>query len=88
MSQDLEMRRRRAVYRATHRGTKEMDWMIGRFADANAPSMDAAALGRFERLLAMTDPDLNGWIFAPETIGDSEFSADIAAIRAFHGLAP
>ncbi len=24
--EDIDTRRRRAVYRATHRGTKEMDW--------------------------------------------------------------
>ena len=33
MTDDAETRRRRAVYRACHRGTKEMDWILGRFAE-------------------------------------------------------
>ncbi len=52
------MRRRRALYRAQHRGTKEMDHLLGRFAEARLAEMDDAALGLFETLLALPDPDL------------------------------
>ena len=37
MPDDLEMRRRRAAYRASHRGTKEMDIILGRYAEAGCP---------------------------------------------------
>ena len=36
MTDDVESRRRRAAFRATHRGNKEMDWLIGRFAQADS----------------------------------------------------
>ena len=42
MTDDAETRRRRAAYRACHRGTKEMDWILGRFAEAALPAMPLA----------------------------------------------
>src|SRR6185436_18374500 len=56
MTDDVETRRRRAAYRACHRGTKEMDWILGRFAQAALQGMSADGLGVFERLLALPDP--------------------------------
>ena len=44
MTDDIEIRRRRAAYRACHRGTKEMDLILGRFAVARLPDMPAAGL--------------------------------------------
>ena len=86
MSGDLERRRRRAAYRANHRGTKEMDWLLGRYADAHLAGMDAEALAGFERLLAIPDPDLQQWILKPESLGETEFARLIAALRRFHKL--
>ena len=39
MTDDIEIRRRRAAYRACHRGTKEMDVVLGRFAQARLAAM-------------------------------------------------
>ncbi|MGD9783743.1 MAG: succinate dehydrogenase assembly factor 2 [Hyphomicrobiaceae bacterium] len=86
MGLDIETRRRRAAYRAHHRGTKEMDWLIGRFADARLPGLDGEELSRFERLLEMPDPELHGWIVDPQRVGHGEFAEVIAEIRQFHGL--
>lgn len=86
MSDDLDTRRRRALYRAAHRGTKEMDILLGRFADTHLPAFSDATLEQFERLLAVADPTLQGWIFATGNEGASEFQTLIQDIRAFHGL--
>jgi antitoxin CptB len=86
MTDDVETRRRRAVYRACHRGTKEMDWMLGRFAQATVAGMPVDQLGRFERLLALPDPDLQDMILHPDLTTAGEFAALITAIRAFNGL--
>ena len=51
MQSMLDERRRRAAYRATHRGTKEMDWLLGRYAEAHLASMPDAELDEFERLI-------------------------------------
>ncbi len=50
----LPMRRRRLRYRAWHRGTREMDLILGPFADAHAERMDDRELDRLEGL--MTEP--------------------------------
>jgi antitoxin CptB len=82
----IDVRRRRALYRARHRGTMEMDWFLGRFAEARLPDMSEEALGLFERLLAMPDPDLQNWITAATSVSGSDFAGLIGDIRAFHGL--
>ena len=89
MPDDLEMRRRRAAYRASHRGTKEMDIILGRYAEARLPGMHGPELDAFERFLALPDPTLTLWFSHGATSGDvGEFAAVIDALRAYHGLAP
>jgi len=86
MTDDVETRRRRAAYRACHRGTKEMDWILGRFAERALPAMSAERLGLFERMLLLPDPDLHDMILHPELRQGGEFADLVAALRAFHGL--
>ena len=57
-----ETRIKRAHYRAHHRGTKEMDLVLGHFADAELGGLDDAALAAFEELLALPDPDIDRWV--------------------------
>lgn len=87
MSDDIEIRRRRAAYRACHRGTKEMDVILGRFAVVRLPGMTAAELDDFERLLALPDPLLTQWFQQGGAPEESAFAALIVALRRYHGLA-
>ncbi len=64
----LEAGRRRAVYRASHRGTKELDLILGGFADARAKSFDASMLARFEKLLDFEEMQLQAWLIGGEAI--------------------
>ena len=50
MTDDVERRRRRAVYRACHRGTKEMDWILGRFRAATNVISDMTVATLLDRL--------------------------------------
>jgi antitoxin CptB len=86
MSDDLDVRRRRALYRAEHRGTKELDWLIGKYAVAKLPTMDADTLTRFEQLLSISEVELHKWIINPDALVATEFEADVYDIRAFHGI--
>ena len=89
MPDDLEMRRRRAAYRASHRGTKEMDLILGRYAEARLPGMQNDELDAFERLLALPDPTLTQWFSRGATAVDAgEFAEVIDGLRAHHGLPP
>jgi antitoxin CptB len=65
--EDLSMRRRRLRYRAWHRGTRELDLIIGPFADAVTDAMDGAELDRLERLLSEEETDLQAWLLGQET---------------------
>jgi antitoxin CptB len=86
MHDDTDLRRRRAIYRACHRGTKEMDWIIGRFAAAALPGMPADRLALFERMLSLPDPELQDMIMHPELAPAGEFAELVSALRVFHGL--
>ncbi len=87
MSAELDVRRRRAVWRAAHRGTKELDLLIGRFADARLAGMAEAELQRFEAFLAASEPELQAWLLSPEgTEARGPFADLVAEIRRFHGL--
>jgi antitoxin CptB len=82
----LDARRRKALYRAHYRGTKEMDWLLGKYADAMVAGMSEVALAEFEQLLALQDPDLNIWILNPARITQPEFAPLVDAIRNFHAI--
>lgn len=61
-SQGLDPRRRRVLYRAWHRGTKEMDFILGRFTDAEIEGFSEAELDLFETLIEAPDTDLYEWV--------------------------
>lgn len=61
MTDALENRRKRLIFRSWHRGTREMDILMGSFADRHVPDMDEAALAAYEDLLNEPDPDLYDW---------------------------
>jgi antitoxin CptB len=86
MIEDLDSRRRRAAWRASHRGTKELDMLIGCYADATLPSMAEAELCRFEEFLNLEDPALQSWLLAPGIEAGHEHADIVAAVRQFHGL--
>lgn len=53
---------KRIKYRAHHRGTQEMDIILGGFVDAEVAGFDSAMLDRLEALMNETDADLYQWI--------------------------
>lgn len=85
---DERTRRRRALYRAWRRGTKELDLLLGRFASEwLASARPEKELSLFEAFLDENDTDLYSWIMSTQR-GDTphnEIYAElIAKIRAFH----
>ena len=86
MIDDIELRRRRAAYRAAHRGTKEMDIMVGRYAAAKLPELNDPALAHFEEFIALPDPELQTWLLTPDAVAAPAFIALVAEVRKFHGL--
>jgi antitoxin CptB len=60
--QNLTDRQKKLLFRAWHRGTREADLMVGRFAEAHIPKLDEAGLDIFEEFLDENDPDIFDWI--------------------------
>jgi antitoxin CptB len=56
-----DIRRKRLLFRSWHRGTRESDLVLGRFAEAHLAGFDAAQLDRWEALLECADADLYDW---------------------------
>jgi len=80
---DIATRKRRLAYRARHRGLKEMDLILGRFAERHLGEMDGSALDRFEMILELPDQTLYLWVAGGEP-APPEFDNDVmAALRAF-----
>jgi antitoxin CptB len=57
-SDGLDERRKRLLFRCWHRGTREMDLILGRFADAGIADLSEIELVQLEELMEVPDPDL------------------------------
>ncbi len=62
MDEPIDVRRKRLRFRSWYRGTKEIELMLGRFADAHLDRLTPEQLDGYEALLANPDPDLYQWI--------------------------
>ncbi len=86
MEDELNIRRRRVRWRAKHRGTKEMDVLLGRYADSAVDEMSGAALDEFEQFVALADPELQRWLLDGVSAKGSQFADLVGKVRLFHGL--
>jgi antitoxin CptB len=64
----LEIRRRRLLFRATHRGTQENDHLIGRFVAARIDALTEAQIAELEELLEHPENELADWLTGREPI--------------------
>ncbi|MFN4157503.1 MAG: succinate dehydrogenase assembly factor 2 [Gemmobacter sp.] len=80
MKETPEARLKRMAMRSWRRGTKEMDLILGPYADAHLAGMDAATLDRFDALLDENDQDLLPWVLGGQPAPDvlSALIGDIA----------
>lgn len=82
-SDGLELRRRRVLYRAHHRGTRELDLLLGRFADVRLDALDDAELAAFEHLLDAPEPELMAWLVEDLPVAEAYDTAFFAALKSF-----
>src|ERR1700759_3113728 len=84
-SEGLDERRRKLLFRAWRRGLREMDLIIGRFADAHIDKFDAKGLDDFEHLIEAPNADLYAWVIGAESAPAPYDTAVLATLIAFHG---
>ena len=75
-----ETRLKRLKLRSWRRGTKEMDMILGGFADTQLESLSAEALDAHEALMAEADQELYAWISGQAPVPDRHQEA-IARLR-------
>ena len=70
-SRKSEITRKRLLWRAAHRGIKEMDIVVGGFAAARLAGMSTGELALFEILLEIPDQDLLAWATGQEPVPEN-----------------
>jgi antitoxin CptB len=76
MTEVLDVRRKRLLFRSWHRGTKEADLLLGSFAERHLGGFTPAQVERYEALLEADDADLLAWI-AGRAIPPQERESDV-----------
>jgi len=82
----LDDRRKRLLFRCWHRGTREMDLILGRFADSEISALSDADLVELERLLEVPDPDLYAALTGDAPLAPEYASTLFDRIKAFRAV--
>jgi antitoxin CptB len=82
----LDDRRKRLLFRCWHRGTREMDLILGRFADAEISALSDDEMAELERLIEVPDPDLYAALIGDAPLDPSYETALFARIKAFRAV--
>ena len=84
-SSDLDVRRRKALFRSWHRGIREMDLVLGRFADAEIDKLTDDELTEYEQLMEAPDRDLFQWLTGEAPTPPNHDTPIFRRIRDFYG---
>lgn len=87
LSETRETRLKRLKIRSWRRGTREMDMLLGPYADGPLHGLDDPALAAYEALLNENDVDLYAWISGARPVA-GEHAEALGRVAAFHGIAP
>ncbi|MFZ5783895.1 MAG: succinate dehydrogenase assembly factor 2 [Pseudomonadota bacterium] len=80
---DLELRRKRLLYRSIYRGNKENDILLGQFARTHIESFGHDELDQYERLLARGDNEIFDWVSGQAEIPPEADSPVLRRLKAF-----
>jgi antitoxin CptB len=83
-SEGLDPRRRRLLFRSWHRGIREMDLVLGRFADAQIAHLSDAELVEVERWLDVPDQQMFAYVNGAEAPPSEIDTALFKRLRDFH----
>ncbi len=77
------MRRKRLLFRSWHRGTRELDLLLGGFAERYLSTLTTPQLEIYEQLLEFSDPDIYNWITEAEPVPMAAQSEILALLQNF-----
>ncbi len=84
----LEGRRRRLLFRANHRGTRENDFLVGGFVTTRLASFTPAEMDELERIMELPDPALADWLTGRRPIPPEHDHPMLRAMREARGQGP
>jgi antitoxin CptB len=83
-SEGLDIRRRKLLFRSWHRGMREMDLIMGGFADSTVADLAETELVDFERLIEAPDRAILAWVTGEEVVPADHDTALFRRLREFH----
>ncbi len=83
-SADLDIRRRRILFRSWHRGIREMDLLMGQFADAEIGNLTDAELDDYEALIEAPDRDIFRWLTGEAETPENYDTPVFRRLKSFH----
>lgn len=85
-SQGLDDRRKRLLFRCWHRGIREMDLILGGFADSEIATLSDDDMDDLERLLEIPDQDMYAAIIGQQPLSSDDASPLFERIKLFRVL--
>jgi antitoxin CptB len=87
-SDGLDIRRRKLLFRCWHRGMRELDLIMGRFADNAIDGLTADELAQFEGLIEVPDRELLAWVTGETDVPAAHDTPLFRRLRDFnlHGM--
>ena len=83
-SDGLDLRRRKLLFRCWHRGLREMDLILGRFADREIDRLSESEVTELERLTELPDPQVLAWLTGGDAVPPEFDTALFRRLRDFH----
>jgi len=77
-----DARRRRLLFRATHRGTRENDLLLGGFVSARIDAFTEAEMGELDEIMELPDPMLADWLTGRAPLPETTHLTLLFEIRA------
>ncbi len=84
MTDDSKARLQRLHYRASRRGSRELDLLLGRYAEHALEAMNENELEEFAAFLGCPDPLIQAWVTGGDDAAAGAFRNLIRRIRTFH----
>lgn len=81
---DLDPRQKRILFRAWHRGTREMDLLMGRYVESVIDRLSDDEIENLETLIEADDRDLFAWLVEGVPVPPEHDTPLFAAMKAFH----
>lgn len=83
---NLEIRKKRLLYRSNYRGFREADMILGGYAKAHIETMSEAEILMFEDILNAKDHDIYAWVMETLPVPANYDTPLLERLRAFNPL--